>query len=874
MEQDRKAPIEGHPNSTLIIRDIEKEMKDSFLDYSMSVIVSRALPDVRDGLKPVHRRILYTMHERGNDPSHPTRKSADTVGAVLGSYHPHGDASVYDAMVRLAQDFSLRYPLVEGQGNFGSVDGDPPAAYRYTEARMSRMAVAMMTDIDKETIDFVPNFDESKVEPSVLPARFPNLLVNGSTGIAVGMATNIPPHNLTEVINGAIAVIDDPEIELASLMEHIKGPDFPTGGIIMGRSGIRAAYATGRGKIILRGRAEIEEQKNGRYHIIITEIPYMVNKAKLQQDIDRLVKEKRIEGITDINDETNRKGMRVVVEVKRDANPQVVLNQLYHMTQLQDSIGVIMLALDGGVPKVMGLKDMLQKYVDFQAEVIRRRTEFDLKKAKDRAHILEGLRRAIDIVDEVIATIRATKGSTSEAKAAIMEKFGFDDPQAAAIVAFRLGQLAGLELEKIEKEFQELMGKIAAWEEILADETKVFALVKEELIAFQDKFGDERRTEIAAVSGEVDIEDLIPEEQCVFTLTHAGYIKRIPANEYHTQRRGGRGVSGLSHKDEDFVEELFVGSSHDYILFTTNQGRAYRLKGYQVYEGSRVSKGANIVNMLQLQNDEKVTNMLRVPREAFDKTDDENSGAEQGYVTMVTKNGRIKRTGLSAYRNMRKSGLIAIKLEEGDSLAWCRITTGESELIVATRQGRAIRISEKDARVMGRASRGVRVIRLAEDDSVIGVSVLREGATLITVSEEGKGRRSRLEDYRIQKRGGKGILNYRGCPVAAVKVLDEDDDIILISTEGIIIRMHTADINVQSRYGKGVWVMRLGEGDKVATIARTERNDEEETAKPEMEEGDEEELTAEEIAALEKEDAEAEAEEPEEEEDDTADGEE
>ncbi|NLW79809.1 MAG: DNA gyrase subunit A [Ruminococcaceae bacterium] len=839
--------MEDYPNSTLIVRDIEKEMKDSFLDYSMSVIVARALPDVRDGLKPVHRRILYTMHERGNDPSHPFKKSADTVGSVLGSYHPHGDASVYDAMVRLAQDFSMRYPLVEGQGNFGSVDGDPPAAYRYTEARMSRMAVSMMTDIDKETIDFVPNFDESKVEPSVLPARYPNLLCNGSTGIAVGMATNIPPHNLSEVIDGAVAVIDSPDIDLPGLMEHITGPDFPTGGIIMGRSGIRSAYATGRGKIVLRGLAEIEEQKNGRFLILITELPYMVNKAKLLQDIDRLVKEKRIEGITDINDESNRKGMRVVIEVRRDANPQVVLNQLYHLTQLQDSIGVIMLALDDGQPKVMDLKTMLVRYVDFQAEVIRRRTEYDLKRARDRAHILDGLRRAIDIVDEVIATIRGTKGASAEAKKAIMDTFGFDDPQATAIVAFRLGQLAGLEIEKIENEYRELMAKIAGWETILASEERVRALVKEELLAFKDKYGDDRRTDIAAVSGEVDIEDLIPEEECVFTLTHAGYIKRMATSEYQSQKRGGRGVTGLSHKEEDFVEELFVASSHDHILFITDIGRAFRLKGYQVATGSRAAKGTNIVNLLQLQTDEKVTNMLRVPKDR-----------EDGFVTMVTKNGLIKRSPLSAYRNIRKSGLIAIRLDDGDALAWTRITSGQTELLVATHGGRAIRIQESDARPLGRNSRGVRAIRMEADDWVVGVSAVREGATLMTVSEAGKGRRTAVEEYRVQRRGGKGILNYRGGGVAAVKVLQENDDILLISLEGIIIRMHACDINVQSRYGSGVRVMRLAEGDRVVMMARAERDDEAETALPDAPEA-EEALSPEELARLEAEDAAAQA---------------
>ncbi len=565
----------------LIVRDINDEMESAFIDYSMSVITQRALPDVRDGLKPVHRRLLCTMHERGNDPSHPTRKSADTVGAVLGSYHPHGDASVYDAMVRLAQDFSMRYPLVDGQGNFGSVDGDPPAAYRYTEARMSKLAVELLRDIDKDTVDFVPNFDESKQEPSVLPCRVPNLLVNGSTGIAVGMATNIPPHNLREVIDAIAALIQNPDIDLAGLMEHIKGPDFPTGGIIMGRSGIRAAYATGRGKITLRGSAEIEEKKNGRFQIIVTEIPYMVNKARLIENIADLVKDKRIEGISDLNDESNRKGMRIVIELKREANPQVVLNQLYRYTQLQDTVGVIMLALDGGVPKVMTLKDMLQKYIDFQDSVVRRRTQYDLKKAEERAHILEGLKRATDIVDEIIATIRACKGGQAEAKQAVMDRFGFDEPQAAAICAFRLGQLAGLEILKIENELGELQAKITDWRETLADDRRVLQLVMDELNELREKYGDERRTEIAHVSGEVDIEDLIPEETCVFTLTHAGYIKRQPADTYQAQRRGGRGITALSHKEEDFVEELSLASTQDHNLLVTDCGRVDRRKGYQ-----------------------------------------------------------------------------------------------------------------------------------------------------------------------------------------------------------------------------------------------------------------------------------------------------
>ena len=828
----------------LIVRDINEEMERAFIDYSMSVITSRALPDVRDGLKPVHRRILYTMHERGNDPSHPYRKSADTVGAVLGSYHPHGDASVYDAMVRLAQDFSLRYPLVDGQGNFGSVDGDPPAAYRYTEARMSRMAVDLMTDIEKDTVDFMPNFDESKQEPTVLPSRLPNLLINGSTGIAVGMATNIPPHNLREVIDGIVAIIHNPDLDLAGIMEHVKGPDFPTGGIIMGRSGIRAAYATGRGKITLRGRAEIEEKAGGRFQIIVTEIPYMVNKARMLENIADLVHEKRIDGISDLNDESNREGMRIVIELKRDANPQVVLNQLYSYTQLQDTVGVIMLALDKGIPKVMPLKDLMVKYLEFQQEVIRRRTAFDLKKAEERAHILEGLRRAVDIVDEIIATIRACKGGRPEAKLAIMDRFGFDDPQATAICAFQLGQLAGLEILKIETELNDLHAKIADWKDILASDARVLQVVEDELNELREKYGDERRTEIAHVSGEVDIEDLIPEEQSVFTLTHAGYIKRQSTDAYSAQKRGGRGITALSRKDEDFVEELFIASTHDDILFVTDTGRVFRLKGYQIYEGSRASRGTNIVNLLQLQSGEQITTMLRLP---------ENSA--EGFITMVTKQGVIKRTALSAFANIRKNGLIAITLNEGDGLAWTGITHGEDEILIATRGGQAIRFSEAGARSVGRGAIGVRAIRLAAGDTVVGAGVLRQGASVLTVTEEGKGRRTRTEDYRIQNRGGKGIRNYgaKGS-VAGIRIVDDEDDIILISLAGVLIRMHVSDINFQSRYGSGVRVMRLGEDDRVVTVARTERSEDADVAKPE---DDGEELSPEELAALEAEDASA-----------------
>ena len=825
----------------VIVRDVKKEIETAFLDYSMSVIVSRALPDVRDGLKPVHRRILYTMHERGNDPSHAYRKSADTVGAVLGSYHPHGDASVYDAMVRLAQDFSLRYPLVDGQGNFGSIDGDPPAAYRYTEARMSKMACEMLTDIEKDTIDWDPNFDETKKEPHVLPSRFPNLLVNGSQGIAVGMATNIPPHNLREVVGGLCAMIDDPDIDLPGLMEYIKGPDFPTGGIIMGRSGIRAAYATGRGKITLRGRAEIIEKANGRFEIVITEIPYMVNKTRLIESIADLVKDKRIEGISDLNDESSsRTGMKIVIEIKRDANPQVVLNQLYRYTQLQDTVGAIMLALDDGVPKVMSLKTMMQRYLEFQGQVIRRRTAFELKKAQDREHILEGLRKAVDIVDEIIATIRACKGGFAEAKAAIMEKFGFDDPQADAIVKLQLGRLAGLEILKIDEELGQLRAAIENYKDILANEHHAMLIVKNDLMALAEKYGDERRTSIEAVSGEVDIEDLIPKEQCVFTLTHSGYIKRTAADTYTAQNRGGRGVQGMNQKDDDFTEELFVGSSHDYMLFMTDRGRVYRLKGYQVPEGARTAKGSHIANLLQLQEGEKVTIMMRQPAEI----DEENN-----YITMVTRLGLIKRTPLSQFRNIRKAGLNAIALNEDDSLVWCHITGGSDELIVATHDGAAIHFSESGARSMGRTGHGVRVIRLREGDYVVGVGVCRPGATLLTVTEDGKGRRSRIDDYRITKRGGLGIRNYSKGGVASVKIVDDTDDLLLISQNGILIRMHADDINVQSRYGSGVRVMRLGEDDKLAMVARVDRDNGVETQKPE-DEGDAE-PSAEELARIE-----------------------
>ncbi len=812
----------------VIVRDVKEEIETAFLDYSMSVIVSRALPDVRDGLKPVHRRILYTMHERGNDPQHPYRKSADTVGAVLGSYHPHGDASVYDAMVRLAQDFSLRYPLVDGQGNFGSVDGDPPAAYRYTEARMSRIATEMLTDIDKETIDWDPNFDETKKEPSVLPSRFPNLLVNGSQGIAVGMATNIPPHNLREVVDGLVALSENPDIDLAGLMEYVKGPDFPTGGVIMGHSGIRAAYATGRGKITLRGRAEIVENAHtGRQEIVITEIPYMVNKARLIEAIAALAKEKRVEGITEVNDlSSDRIGMKIVVELKRDANANVILNQLYRYTQLQDTVGVILLALDDKTPKIMSLKTMMERYLDFQIQVIRRRTAYDLQKAEERAHILEGLRRAVDIVDDIIATIRACKGGFAEARTALMERFQFDEPQADAIVKLQLGRLAGLEILKIDEELGALRAAIEDYRDILANDGHVRRIVREDLVALRDKYGDDRRTAIEAVSGEVDIEDLIPQKTCVFTLTHEGYIKRVGADTYTAQNRGGKGIQGMTHKDEDFVEELFIGSSHDHMLFMTDKGRVYRLKGYQVPEGSRTARGSHVANLLQLQEGEKVSNLIREPAGIDEETH---------FITMVTRQGVIKRTPLSAFRNIRKVGLAAILLDEGDSVVWCHLTGGDDELIVATHDGNAIHIAERSARAMGRGARGVRVIRLDGGDWVVGAGLCRPGATLATISEDGKGRRTPIGDYRVTNRGGKGIRNYGRGGVAGIKVVDEEDDLILISQEGIVIRMHAADINGQSRYGNGVRVMRLAAGDRVMTVARATRDN---TPPPELAAGD------------------------------------
>lgn len=809
-----------YENQKIVNVDISKEVRSSFLDYSMSVIVSRALPDVRDGLKPVHRRILYTMYENNLTPDKPYRKCADTVGSVLGRYHPHGDASVYDAMVRLAQDFSMRYMLVDGHGNFGSVDGDPAAAYRYTESRMSKMSLEMLTDIEKNTVDFVPNYDDRLKEPTVLPSRFPNLLVNGSQGIAVGMATNIPPHNLGEVCDGISYLIDNPDAELAEIMEYIKGPDFPTAGIIMGRSGIRAAYATGRGKILLRAKCEIVEGKNGRFKIVCTEIPYMVNKARLIESIADLVKDKRIDGIADINDYSSDKvGIHVEIDLKRDANPQVVLNKLYSLTQLQSTFGVILLAIVDGQPKILNLKEILQQYIDFQCEVIERRTRFDLKKAQERAHILDGLAKAIDIVDDIIATIRACKGGQAEAKTAIMEKFDFDDPQASAIVAFRLGQLAGLEILKIQNELNELKEKIKDLEDILASHERVLSIVKEELTKMRDKYADDRRTAIENISGEVDIEDLIPEEKCMYTYTNMGYIKRQPVDTFTIQNRGGRGVKGMTRREDDYAETMFIASSHDVIMFYTTKGKAYRLKGFEIPEGSKTSKGTNIVNILPLENGEKISAMLKLP---------END--EGMYLCMVTRKGLIKRSSLDVYRNTRRKGIIAVNLKEDDELAWVKLTSGNDDLLVATKKGYCIRFNENDARPLGRTASGVRSITLRPGDEVIGMAIMSEDGKLLTVSETGFGRISENNNYRVQSRGGKGLKNYhvdKYGDVAAISSIEEDEDIILISQDGIIIRIPANAVRVCLRPSKGVKVMRLLEGDKVVTLSTTEHDENE-----------------------------------------------
>ena len=823
----------------LIQVDLREIMETSFLDYSMSVIVQRALPDVRDGLKPVHRRILYTMYENALWPEKAYRKCADTVGSVLGRYHPHGDASVYDALVRLAQDFSMRYMLIDGHGNFGSVDGDPPAAYRYTEARMSKLSVEMLKDIEKDTVDFSPNYDDRLKEPNVLPSHFPNILVNGSTGIAVGMATNIPPHNMGEVLDGVCAMVDNPDIDLDGLMQYIKGPDFPTGGIIMGRSGIRAAYGTGRGRIYVRARAEIVEKPNGRYQIVVTELPYQVNKARLIENIAELVKDKRIDGISNIDDHSDRNGMHIAIDIKREASPQLVLNHLYSLTQMQITFGVIMLAIVDGQPKLLTLRDILQEYIKFQSEVVLRRTQFDLKKAQERAHILEGLMIALDFIDEVIAILRNSK-SIPEGKVALMERFGLDDVQAQAIVQMRLGQLTGLERTKLEEELAALRLKIADFLDIIASEARRYGIIKDEAMEMKKRFSDERRTEIAAISGEMDVEDLIPEEDCVLTLTNFGYVKRQTLDTYRTQRRGGRGISGMSRREEDVASELFIANSHDFVLFFSDRGRVYRLKCYEIPEGSRTSRGMNITNLLPLEPEERITSMLRVTK----------SEEEDHFLTMATKNAVIKRVALSAFRNVRKNGLIALDLAEDDELSWVRLTSGSDDLLVATRFGKAIRFHEADVREMGRQARGVRAIRLAEGDVVVGMSVLRENGLVLTVSETGYGRLSNPEDYRLQHRGGMGILNYhveKYGNVAAIKVVDLNDDIILIADDGVIIRIEAGSIRICARPSKGVRVMKVNEGSKVITMARAPHDDEEEISAVEddgtAEEGEDEPVT-------------------------------
>lgn len=854
-----------HPGEKLFGVDLEKEMRKSFLEYSMSVIVSRALPDVRDGLKPVHRRIIYTMNDAGNTSDKPYRKSAYTVGEVLGKYHPHGDASVYDAMVRLAQDFSLRYPMVDGHGNFGSIDGDPPAAYRYTEARMAKIASELLKDIKKDTIDWGKNYDDKLDEPTVLPVKFPNLLVNGSVGIAVGMATNIPPHNLNEVCDAIVARMENPECGIEEILQYIKGPDFPTGGIIMGYSGIRSAYYTGRGKITLRGKAEIVEEGN-HTRIIVTEIPYMVNKSKLLEVTGQLMRDKRIEGISALRDESDKDGMRIVYELKRDVNAQVVLNKLYSFTQLQDTVGVIMIALVNGEPKQLTLLEILDNYIAFQKQIITRRTAFDLKKARERAHILQGFLLAIDNIDEVISILRSSK-SVQEGKERLMERFkeddlakllqramgenykdvhfeheiGLSEEQADAIVQMRLGQLTGLERDKVISELAEIMEKINDFLDILSSDERVKEIIKEEITAIKDKYGDERRTAIEPVSGEVDIEDLIPEEECVLTYTNIGYIKRQPVDVYNLQKRGGKGVSGMKQREEDFVEDMFISSTHDNILFITNYGNMYKLKCYEIPEGSKQSRGTNIVNLLQLAEGERIAAMM--------KTSD---FAENKYFICVTKYGKIKRTPLYDFRNVRKNGLRAITLAEGDEIAAAHLTEGDSSIIVATHLGMAIHFSEDRIRSMGRLAAGVRAIRLRDDDYIVGAAkVYSDDMRILTVTDKGYGRLSALSDYRMQNRGGNGLKNYkirddRGY-VCGIRSIQTDDDVILISTDGVIIRIRANDLRVMRRTGLGVRVMKLSDEDRVVTFTRTEHD---ETADiEEVEQASEEEIAAAEAEA-------------------------
>ena len=815
------------PEQRIVQSELVHEMKSSYIDYAMSVIVGRALPDVRDGLKPVHRRILYAMYEDGLTSDKPFKKSATCVGDVLGRYHPHGDASVYDAMVRLAQDFSMRYPLVDGHGNFGSVDGDPPAAYRYTEARMSKLCNEMLRDIDKDTVAWDPNFDESRKEPRVLPSRFPNLLVNGSSGIAVGMATNIPPHNLTEVINACVCILENPEAELADLMEYIKGPDFPTRGIIMGRSGIRAAYATGRGKITVRARTEFEEFGQNRERIIVTELPYQVNKRQLIAAMAEQVRDKRLEGISDIRDETDRNGMRVVIELKKDANPQVVLNRLFAQTQMQTTFGVTMLALVNNQqqPKILSLRHMLDEYLSFQEEIITRRTQFDLKKALDRQHVLQGLLIAEDNIDEVIRTIRE---SYDNAKERLMERFNLSEIQAQVVLDMQLKRLQGLEREKLEAEYEELEKRIEYYRELLANEEMLKGVLKDELVAIRDKYGDDRLTEIQDVEDEIDIEDLIEEEQCVFTLSHAGYCKRVPASTYRSQKRGGRGVTGMTTKEEDFVEGVFTASTHDYILFFTNLGKVHRRKGYQIPEAGRTAKGTNLVNILPFEPGEKVTAGITVHE--FD----------EDYLVFVTKNGTVKRLELASLNTARKAGIRALTLSEGDELIAVMKTDGKQDIMLASADGMAICFNENDVRVMGRDAAGVRGMALDAGDSIVGAGIAAKGKQLLSVTEYGYGKRTDIEEYmrlgddgvrRPQQRGGKGLKNYnitaKTGRIAGVAIVDDEDDVMLIENGGVLIRMAAADINVYKRDTQGVILMRVEAGNRVISVDRVDREPEE-----------------------------------------------
>lgn len=818
MDNENKTP---DVRENIVDVEIVSEMKTSYIDYAMSVIIARALPDVRDGLKPVHRRILYTMHQAGYTPDKPYKKCAATVGDVLGKYHPHGDASVYDAMVRMAQDFSLRYPLIDGHGNFGSVDGDPPAAYRYTESRMSRVALEMLKDIDKETVDFMPNFDESLKEPVVLPSRVPSLLINGSSGIAVGMATNIPPHNLTEVINGVIAYIDNPEVTIDELMNHIKGPDFPTAGIIMGRSGIRAAYHTGRGKILVRAKTHIEGEEGSKQKIIVTELPYQVNKARLIEKIADLVRDKRIDGITGLRDESDRNGMRIVIELRRDANANVVLNMLFKNTQMQDTFGVIMLALVDNQPKILTLKGVLANYVRFQEEVIRRRTKFDLDRALARAHILEGLLIALDHIDEVIKTIRE---SYDDAKERLMERFSLSDRQSQAILDMRLARLQGLEKEKLENEYADLEEKIAYYRRVLEDEGLVLSIIKDELTEIKERFGDERKTEITNVVDDIDIEDLIEEEENVITLTHFGYVKRMPSDTYRIQRKGGRGITGIQTREEDFVEKIISSSTHDNILFFTNKGRMYRLKVYQLPEAGRQAKGTPIINLIPIENGESITAMITLRQFEDDK-----------YIVMVTKNGIIKRTGLTEYDSARKNtALLAISLDEGDELVSVKLTDGGSDIFIGTYNGMSIRFNENDVRRMGRVTRGVKALTLREGDFVIGAATNSEGESLLVVTENGFGKKTALTEYREQSRGGIGLKNYnigeKTGNVIALHTVSDDDDIMLITNEGVVIRLATSEIRAIGRSTAGVRLMRLSEGVKVVSAAKCEHEQEDDGA--------------------------------------------